>query len=175
MSTPLQQELIDIIDPTTYGQDICHIFRSRLEQGSLTRDENPESHFCVYFLPYDQAQRRVLLGAHKKSGLWLSPGGHIDRNESLLQAVNRENYEELGLKDVFPVLPKPFFLSVANINGANVACQNHFDTWFLLKTDGTSLQIDPAEFSETRWVTFEESLSLLNDPPSIEALRVILK
>ena len=75
--------------------------------GLLTRDENPESHFCVYFLPYNQKTNEVFIIHHKKSGLWLSPGGHIDKGEDLLRAVNREISEELGIVDFFS--EKPMF------------------------------------------------------------------
>ena len=40
---------------------------------------------------------KVLLVKHKKLGLWLPPGGHIDKNETPEQATIREIKEETGL------------------------------------------------------------------------------
>ena len=40
---------------------------------------------------------RVLLIEHKKLGLWLPVGGHIDPNETPDQAMVREAKEEVGL------------------------------------------------------------------------------
>ena len=42
-------------------------------------------------------QDRVLLVKHKKLGLWLNPGGHIEENEVAHQAAEREFWEETGI------------------------------------------------------------------------------
>ena len=41
---------------------------------------------------------KVLLVKHKKLGIWLPPGGHIEPNELAHQAAEREFWEETGLK-----------------------------------------------------------------------------
>lgn len=48
-------------------EEILNLFQKRLNQGKLTRDENPETHFCVYFLPYNPQNKKVFLVHHKKS------------------------------------------------------------------------------------------------------------
>jgi 8-oxo-dGTP pyrophosphatase MutT (NUDIX family) len=49
--------------------------------------------------------KKVLLIKHKKLGLWLNPGGHIDEGELPHEAAEREFFEETGVKvkavDVF--------------------------------------------------------------------------
>lgn len=40
---------------------------------------------------------RVLLVKHKKLGIWLNPGGHIEPNELPHQAAEREFFEETGI------------------------------------------------------------------------------
>ena len=40
---------------------------------------------------------KVLLHMHKKFGIWLQPGGHIELDEDPVQAVMREAKEETGL------------------------------------------------------------------------------
>jgi len=64
-------------------------FCQRLEQGSLTRDENPLTHFGTFFLPFNPKNKQLFLAHHKKSGLWIAPGGHIDKGEILLETLNR--------------------------------------------------------------------------------------
>lgn len=41
---------------------------------------------------------KVLLVKHKKLGVWLNPGGHIDENELPHQAAEREFFEETGVR-----------------------------------------------------------------------------
>ena len=43
-------------------------------------------------------QDKVLLVKHKKLGIWLNPGGHIEENELPHQAAEREFWEETGIK-----------------------------------------------------------------------------
>lgn len=43
-------------------------------------------------------QGKVLLVKHKKLGIWLTPGGHIDPGELPHQAAEREFWEETGIK-----------------------------------------------------------------------------
>ena len=39
----------------------------------------------------------TLLHEHEKLGMWLPPGGHVDRDELPHEAALRETYEETGL------------------------------------------------------------------------------
>jgi 8-oxo-dGTP pyrophosphatase MutT (NUDIX family) len=49
-------------------------------------------------------RRGVLLLKHKRLGLWLQPGGHIDAGETPWEAALRETQEETGLDVRFPAL-----------------------------------------------------------------------
>lgn len=151
------------------------LYRQRLEEGRLTRDENTESHFCVYFLPYNPATKEVFIVHHKKSGLWIAPGGHIDEGETLFQALNREVNEELGVEQSFTEMPVPFLLTITRIDSATHPCKTHFDIWFLLKTDGANFQIDPKEFHDTKWVSIEAAKQFVTDTPNLTALKVLEK
>jgi 8-oxo-dGTP diphosphatase len=50
-------------------------------------------------------QDRILLCRHEKPGkeYWLLPGGGVDSGESLVNALQRELLEEIGLRDEIPV------------------------------------------------------------------------
>lgn len=43
-------------------------------------------------------QGKILLVKHKKLGIWLNPGGHIEPDEAPHQAAEREFWEETGVK-----------------------------------------------------------------------------
>lgn len=150
-------------------------FLKRLRQGNLTKDENPESHFGLYFLPFNSNNKKVFLVDHKRSGLWLAPSGHIDQGETLLDTFHREIAEELGIKKQFDALPELFLLTIAEFDKAGQSCKKHYHLWFMFETDGNDFQIDPEEFYHTGWFTISEALQLdrMKDPANIEALMIL--
>jgi 8-oxo-dGTP pyrophosphatase MutT (NUDIX family) len=115
--------------------------------------DTPPKHLVVYFIPVDSAERCLLLGDHRKSGLWLPPGGHVEDGEDPRQAVIREAREELGIEAQFKD-DQPCFLTVTPTRGPN----RHLDVdlWFLLDLARQEAQLtpDPREFSSVRWFEF---------------------
>ncbi len=114
----------------------------------------PPKHLVVYFVPVDAASRCLLLGDHRKSGLWLPPGGHVEDGEDPRQSAIRDAREELGITATCGE-DKPFFLTVTPTNDVN----SHLDVslWFLLRVarHGTQLTPDPREFKSVRWFEFD--------------------
>ena len=114
----------------------------------------PRKHLVVYFVPVDAAGRCLLLGDHRKSGLWLPPGGHVEDGEDPRAAVVREAAEELGIVTQ-PLDDRPFFLTVTPTNDAS----RHLDVdlWFVLPVQrGVSLIPDPREFASVRWFGLDD-------------------
>jgi len=148
-------------------------FCQRLEQGSLTRDENPLTHFGTFFLPFKPKNKQLFLAHHKKSGLWIAPGGHIDKGEILLETLNREIWEELGVKDHFKEAPNPFLLTITRINNTTQPCKTHYDIWYLMTTDGANFNVDPQEFYSTKWLSIDEARKIVTAPTNIAALKML--
>ncbi|HWP61352.1 MAG TPA: NUDIX domain-containing protein [Candidatus Paceibacterota bacterium] len=48
---------------------------------------------CIYIV----FENKVLMHRHKKLGIWLPPGGHVELDEDPIQAAIREAKEETGL------------------------------------------------------------------------------
>ena len=164
-----------IINHTICEEDIYDEYLQRLQDGLLTRDENPQSHFCTYFLPYNKDNKKVFMVHHKKSGLWLSPGGHIDKGETVVEALNREIDEELGVKDFYDIDPTPFLLTITPIENQSQPCKKHYDIWYLVETDGSNFNINPTEFLDTKWLTIDEARKIVTEPQNIKALNILEK
>lgn len=152
------------------SEDVGKRFLERAEGSSLTRDENPVSHFCLYFLPYNPATKQVFIIHHKKSGLWLTPGGHIDEGENLLQALNREILEELGVENKIKDGARPFLLTITPIDRAVQPCKEHLDLWYRFSTDGSDFKVDTREFLDAKWLSINEARKLITDLPNLQAL-----
>lgn len=75
---------------------------------------------------------RVLLIHHKKLGVWLSPGGHVDEFEAPHQAAEREFWEETGIKvktfesEGFPVSVEGEFLPHPFISNLHWVCKENY-------------------------------------------------
>lgn len=59
-------------------------------------EKNIEKHFTASALIINE-ESKVLLVNHKKLGVWLYPGGHVETNETPDETVIREVKEETGL------------------------------------------------------------------------------
>jgi 8-oxo-dGTP diphosphatase len=164
------QEVVALLPDS---ENISRKFFARSAEGNLTRDENPASHFCIYFFPYNPETKRVFVVHHKKSGLWISPGGHIDKGEMLFETLEREMKEELGVDYRASIDLTPFLLTITPIENRVQPCKAHYDIWYAISTDGNDFNIDPREFHETRWLTIAEARKLVTDPPNLEALAKI--
>tara|TARA_Y100000310_G_scaffold345070_1_gene461586 strand:+ start:5973 stop:6491 length:519 start_codon:yes stop_codon:yes gene_type:complete len=169
----LLEEIKQIAERTSNKKETSR-FLERLRQESLTRDENEESHFCVYFFPYNPEIKEVFIVHHKKSGKWLAPGGHIDKGEDIVSALNREIQEELGVQNFFPKAGKPFLITITPINNLPIQkCRAHYDLWFLMNTDGKNFAVDPTEFHSTQWISISKAREYIVNQNTLKALQVI--
>jgi 8-oxo-dGTP pyrophosphatase MutT (NUDIX family) len=157
---------------------IAEEFLRRAGEGALTRDENPQTHFCVYFAAYTHANREdfeVFIGHHKKSDVWLFNGGHIDKGELPVEAVAREIGEEWGLAFSPDEVGKPELLTIKEINNpSKQTCTRHYDIWYFIRVDKNAVEFDrqklAKEFHEARWMTLEQADALVTDPATVKAL-----
>lgn len=82
--------------------------------GESSTRRNVERHFTVTGFVVDDGA--LLLHWHRKLGIWLPPGGHIDPNEDPVQAVLREVREETGIiGEIVPHLPAWDFRNVTQL------------------------------------------------------------
>ncbi len=114
----------------------------------------PPIHLVAYFVPIDPATRDVLLVDHRKAGLWLPPGGHVEVGEAPADTVRREAAEELGIGVTGEPEP-PLLLTVTATVGTG---PRHTDVslWYPLPIPRTArIQADEGEFAAARWFAWD--------------------
>lgn len=144
-------------------------FLSQVEKGNLSLEENPETHFTVSFVAYDLQKRLVFSGLHKRSGLWMFNGGHVERDEPLKGALRREMKEEWGSNSFLETENKPSLLTKTPvISPGDRECKLHYGIWYFIPVDSINFNPDPEileeEYTETGWKTIEEARKLIIVP-----------
>lgn len=150
-------------------------FLERIDAGKLTRIDNPTSHLCVYFAAYDPSDRSVFIGHHKKSGLWLFNGGHMDPGESPMDTVVREADEEWGLIIEPGALSYQKLITITRIEHPEIiTCEWHYDLWHFLPVKRNHFHPRHknlmAEFHSYGWKSYDDAARLLTSEPTKEAL-----
>ena len=114
--------------------------------------------------------RGIVLHKHKRLGIWLQPGGHIDDGESPGNAALRECLEETGLRAEH-FSGRPELVHVDTHDGPRG--HYHLDLRFLLAAPDDDPNPPEGESPDARWWSFEE-LRKHNEPGVtgiIDALR----
>jgi 8-oxo-dGTP pyrophosphatase MutT (NUDIX family) len=125
----------------------------------VRKPDVPAMHLVSYFVVLDDTRGRLLLVAHRKAGLWLPTGGHVEPGEEPWAAVVRECREEPGTEVVASPITgeQPLFLAVTRTQGK----QTHTDVslWYLLTAGAhTITSYDHSEFNALPWLTDEQVL-----------------
>lgn len=120
----------------------------------------PATHLVSYFAALDEQREQILLGAHRKAGLWLPSGGHVEPREDPWKTVERECLEELDT----PAVPSPIagtaplFVTITRTRGTGP----HTDVslWFVLHlaADAT-VTFDTEEFHAIKWLPLRQVLA----------------
>jgi ADP-ribose pyrophosphatase YjhB (NUDIX family) len=118
-------------------------------------------------------EQRTLLLHHRKLGMWLPPGGHIDPHELPDQAALREVREESGLEVELldqgrrlghvQVLPQPYCVLLEDISAGH----QHIDLIYFARVCGGNLVHAEREARAARWYSWEE----LDAPEIAEDIR----
>jgi 8-oxo-dGTP pyrophosphatase MutT (NUDIX family) len=142
------RELARLADPCNEEADPVHVTASALVVGP----------------------RGTVLHRHKRLGIWLQPGGHIEPGEAASVAARREAMEELGLAVEHPTEgPQLIHLDVHDA----ALGHTHLDLRYLLLA--ADAEADPApppgESPEARWYGWEEAAAMA-DPGLAGALPV---
>jgi 8-oxo-dGTP pyrophosphatase MutT (NUDIX family) len=110
--------------------------------------------------------RGTVLHLHKRLGIWMQPGGHIDAGESPATAARREATEELGLVVEHPA-SGPCLIHL-DVHEAALG-HTHLDLRYLLIGSDQDPNPAPGESPEARWCSWDEAIAMA-DPALIDAL-----
>jgi 8-oxo-dGTP pyrophosphatase MutT (NUDIX family) len=110
--------------------------------------------------------RGTVLHLHKRLGIWMQPGGHIDAGETPDVAARREATEELGLAVHHPAAG-PLLIHL-DVHEAALG-HTHLDLRYLLVAGDGDPQPPPGESPEARWCSWEEALDMA-DAALVDAL-----
>ena len=131
-----------------------------------------QNHFTATGVVFN-SDGKVLMIKHKKLGVWLPPGGHVDDNELPCDAVVREIFEETGVKaKVISIsdgigiesdahckeLPLPFTILLEDIEGTWQ--HNHIDLVYLCNAERDDLAKSESEIDDIGWFSPEDAKKL---------------
>ncbi len=142
--------------------------RSRFEPG----------HFTASAFVLSPDRRDVVLIHHKKLGIWVQPGGHVESTDADLEgAARREVLEEVGLDQLAPLAPlaeggSPIFDVDIHLIPARKAdpAHEHFDVRFAFIAPTRNL-IHSEEVADLRWVPLDRVQELATDDSVLRAVK----
>ncbi len=116
-----------------------------------------EAHFTASALVLDAGRSSTCLVLHRKLGLWLQPGGHVEPgDESMALAALREVREETGL-DARLAAEHSVHLDIHEIpDRPDMPAHLHLDVRFLVVADGDELTLSD-ESTDVRWWPLDDA------------------
>jgi len=101
--------------------------------------------------------RGVVLHKHKRLGIWLQPGGHIDAGETPWDAAVRETREETGL-DVADFTEPPALVHVDVHPGPKG--HTHLDLRYVVRAPDVAPRPPAGESQDVKWFRWFEAIDL---------------
>lgn len=121
------------------------------------------------------------MARHEKNSPWVLPGGHVESDEWLHEAMKREIQEEFGISARFfeidpeeilyhkgkPLvhLPTPISTYELNYKNKDWVDKSRIEYVFLMETDDNIQEVQAEEIAEYQWFEVDDILSM---KPNVE-------
>ncbi len=103
-------------------------------------------------------RRGILLHRHKRLGIWLQPGGHVDPGETPWEAARRETVEETGLAATLFGADGDTPPDLAHVDvHAGGRGHTHLDLRYLVTVGDADPAPPPDESQDVRWFSWDEA------------------
>lgn len=112
------------------------------------------------------SSRGVILHVHKRLGIWVQPGGHVDPGEDPVAAARRETLEETGLEAEHTDPPTLLHVDVH----AGPRGHTHYDLRYVLLAPPVDPTPPAGESPEVHWFDFAAARERC-EPTMVSALR----
>lgn len=111
--------------------------------------------------------RGTLLHRHKRLGVWMQPGGHVDPDEAPWDAAVRETAEETGVPGSHPAAGPRLVHTDVHRGGRG---HTHLDLRYVLLAGDVDPAPGPGESTDVRWLAWQEAVAVA-DAGLVEGLR----
>ena len=173
----LMREYLDLYnDEIDNFEDALSQAKNAKTDSEITNRKNFIGHFTASVFLVDQTNKKVLLLDHKALKRKLTPGGHIEKGETPLEAAFRELDEETGLKSnqVEQYLPNkidnniPFHIGSYPIpkndkKQEDEHYHHNFEYVFFIKPN-SEIVLDITESDGYEWIDFDTAIDILGRP-----------
>lgn len=126
-------------------------------EGAWERSHFEPGHFTASAFVLSPDRRDLVLIHHKKLGIWVQPGGHVELSDAdLIGSARREVLEEVGLSDLEPIAGDArsllFDVDIHLIPARKAdPAHEHFDVRFAFAAKTREL-VHSDEVADLRWV-----------------------
>lgn len=143
--------------------------------GACERSNFAPGHFTASAFVLSPDRRDLVLIHHKKLGIWVQPGGHVEpADEDLIDAARREVLEEVGLSDLEPLASpgrsRVFDVDIHLIPARKLdPAHEHFDVRFAFVAKTRTL-VHSDEVADLRWVPLSDVEQMGSDESVLRAV-----
>jgi 8-oxo-dGTP pyrophosphatase MutT (NUDIX family) len=148
--------------------------------GACSRSHVSPGHFTASAFVLSPDRGELILIHHKKLGIWVQPGGHVDATDADLEfAARREVAEEVGLHELEPLTARGVLFDVdihAIPARKDEPAHEHFDVRFAFVAATRSFARSE-EVADVRWLPLDDIASITTDRSvlrAVDKLRALL-